>query len=139
MTTCSSSPRSNEPAIHSEPNGSAQPSAETTVATGAYQVEQTSTQPDTGSHETYRAGPEPPAASHQAGPPGTEPVALGSHPATGEGAPPAAPGPDPKNQTPTRPAAPEASEGRPARFILSFCALWCLWCGGGGSVLCAVC
>ncbi|MEU0459610.1 hypothetical protein ABZ322_43350, partial [Streptomyces sp. NPDC006129] len=45
MTTCSSSPRSNEPAIPNEPNGSAQPSAETTVATGAYQVEQTSTQP----------------------------------------------------------------------------------------------
>lgn len=76
MTTCSSSPRSNEPAIPDEPNGSAQPSAETTVATGMYQVEQTSTQPPAGSHETYGSSD----------PPGIEPGALGSHPEARAGA-----------------------------------------------------
>ncbi|GAP45647.1 hypothetical protein [Streptomyces azureus] len=59
MTTCSSPPRSNEPAIPDEPNGSAQPSAETTVATGTYQVEQTGTQPAAGSHETYGSSDRP--------------------------------------------------------------------------------
>ncbi|MGW0611458.1 hypothetical protein [Streptomyces sp. NPDC002788] len=76
MTTCSSSPRSNEPAIPDEPNGSAQPSAETTVTTGTYQVEQTSTQPAAGAYEPY--GPPQP------GRPGTEPAAApGSRPAAG--------------------------------------------------------
>ncbi|MFF5982039.1 hypothetical protein ACFY78_24645 [Streptomyces olindensis] len=101
MTTCSSSPRSNEPAIPSEPNGSAQPSAETTVATGTYQVEQTSAQP---------------ADAHQAGPAGAEPVALGSHPVAGSAAQPTAPGLDQAGQTgqtgqtPVRPAAPATDQ-----------------------------
>ncbi|MEV7067665.1 hypothetical protein AB0N97_33440 [Streptomyces collinus] len=82
MTSCSSSPRSNEPAIPDEPNGSAQPSAETTVATGTHQVEQTSAQPAADRYDTYRAGyPQPAAASHQVGPPpAAGPVALGSPP-----------------------------------------------------------
>ncbi|MFF7872482.1 hypothetical protein ACFZCT_39495 [Streptomyces qaidamensis] len=99
MTTCSSSPRSNEPAIPNEPNGSAQPSAETTVATGTHQVEQTSA-PAAGPYDTHRTGyPQPAAASHQAGPAAAELVALGTHPATGAGPQPPAPEPD-------RPAAP---------------------------------
>ncbi|MFH9009289.1 hypothetical protein ACH4E5_39440 [Streptomyces afghaniensis] len=93
MTTCSSSPRSNESAIPDEPNGSAQPSAETTVATGTYQVEQTSTQPAAGSQETYGASDRR----------GDEPGALGAHPAAGAGAQPAAPDPD-------RPAMPVLDE-----------------------------
>ncbi|NEE17899.1 hypothetical protein G3M58_66985, partial [Streptomyces sp. SID7499] len=98
MTTCSSSPRSNEPAIPHEPNGTAQPSAETTVATGTHQVEQTSVQPAAGLHETYEAYPagrsEPAVAgSHQADRAEAEPVALGSHPAAGAGTRPAAPDP----------------------------------------------
>ncbi|MGA5361491.1 hypothetical protein [Streptomyces purpurascens] len=91
MTTCSSSPRSNGSAITGESNGSAQPSADTTVATGAYQVEQTSTQPAAPSRETYRAGTEPPATSHRAGPPGTEPAAPSWDEAAELSAPPAAP------------------------------------------------
>ena len=50
-------------------NGSAQPSAETTVATGTHQVERASALPAT--------------ASRQAGPAAAEPVTLGSHPAAG--------------------------------------------------------
>ncbi|MEU2269094.1 hypothetical protein ABZ568_22325 [Streptomyces olindensis] len=94
MTTCSSSPRSNEPAIPNEPNGSAQPSAETTVATGTYQVEQTSTQP---------------ADAHRAGPAGAEPVALGSHPVAGSGGQPTAP-----DRPTARPYAPAPEGADPA-------------------------
>ena len=96
MTTCSSSPRSNEPAIPHEPNGSAQPSAETTVATGTHQVEQTSAQPAAGPYEAYPAGHSEPAVggSHQADRADADPVALGSHPAAGAGAQPAATEPD---------------------------------------------
>ncbi|MFI8893696.1 hypothetical protein [Streptomyces paradoxus] len=96
MTTCSSSPRSNEPAIPNEPNGSAQPSAETTAATGTHQVEQTSAQPAT--------------ASHQAGPAAAEPVALGSHPAAGAGTRPPAPEPD---RTAADPVAPGPDQADP--------------------------
>ncbi|MER5576437.1 hypothetical protein ABT082_23210, partial [Streptomyces massasporeus] len=71
MTTCSSSPRSNEPAIPNEPSGSVQPSAETTVATGTHQVGQTSAQPAAGPYEAYEAYP----AGHSA------PAVAGSHPA----------------------------------------------------------
>ncbi|MFB8249972.1 hypothetical protein ACFC5X_33650, partial [Streptomyces sp. NPDC055952] len=73
MTTCSSSPRSNEPAIPSEPNGAAQPSAETTAATGAYRVQLTSVQPAPDPHGSY--GPPP------AGYPAPPAVAPGFHPA----------------------------------------------------------
>ncbi|MEU3853919.1 hypothetical protein [Streptomyces sp. NPDC029554] len=84
MTTCSSSPRSNEPAISHEPNGSAQPSAETTAATGTHQVEQTSTQPPAGSYEAY--------GSPRTAPTGPGPAAPGSHPAAAAGPqPPAVP------------------------------------------------
>ncbi|MGC0207885.1 hypothetical protein [Streptomyces levis] len=94
MTTCSSSPRSNEPAISREPNGSAQPSAETTAATGTHPVEQTSAQPPAGSYPAY--GPS------QAAPAGPGPAAPGSHPA-------AAAGPQPL-AVPERPAhAPSAA------------------------------
>ncbi|MFJ8596890.1 hypothetical protein [Streptomyces sp. NPDC093598] len=100
MTTCSSSPRPNESAIPSESNGSAQPSAETTVATGTHQVEQTSTQPAAGPYDTYRTGPsESAAGSHQADRVAAEPVALGSHPAAGAGTQPAAPDPDRAGRT----------------------------------------
>ncbi|MEU4465919.1 hypothetical protein AB0G20_19740 [Streptomyces sp. NPDC024017] len=103
MTTCSSSPRPNEPAIPSEPNGSAPPSAETTVATGTHPVEQTSAQPAAGPYETYRAGHSEPAVagSHQADRAAAEPIALGSHPAAGAGTQPAAP---------ARPAVPGVDE-----------------------------
>ncbi|MGW0494520.1 hypothetical protein ACWD0Z_03550 [Streptomyces sp. NPDC003007] len=95
MTTCSSSPRSNEPVIPHEPNGSAQPSAETTVATGTHQVEQTSAQPAAEPYDTYRTGyPRSAADLHQAGRAEAEPVALGSHPAAGTGTRPTDPGPD---------------------------------------------
>lgn len=121
MTTCSSSPRSNEPAIPHEPNGSVQPSAETTVATGTHQVEQTSAQPAAGLHETYEAYPagrsEPAVAgSHQADRAEAEPVALGSHPAAGAGTRPAAPEPDPATARPVPPAADwlDPAEARPA-------------------------
>jgi hypothetical protein len=118
MTTCSSSPRSNEPAIPNEPNGSAQPSAETTVATGTYQVEQTSAQPAAGPYEAYPAGPSEPAVggSHQADRADAEPVALGSHPAAGAGAQPAAPEPDPATAQSAPPAEGwlDPAEARPA-------------------------
>ncbi|MEU3888977.1 hypothetical protein [Streptomyces sp. NPDC029041] len=100
MTTCSSSPRSNEPAILHEPNGSAQPSAETTTATGTHQVAQTSAQSTAGPHETD------PAAS-------SEPVA-GSHPADRVAAEPTALGPPPAAGTPTQPPALEPD--RPPAF-----------------------
>ncbi len=123
MTTCSSSPRSNEPAIPNEPNGSAQPSAETTVATGTHQVEQTSAQPPAGPYDTYRTGyPQPAAASHQAGPAAAEPVALGSHPAAGAGTRQPAPEPDrtaagpvvpgPDETDPSAARSPDAGPGR---------------------------
>ncbi|MFE7903203.1 hypothetical protein ACFU3E_38145 [Streptomyces sp. NPDC057424] len=96
MTTCSSSPRSNEPAIPNEPNGSAQPSAETTAATGTHQVEQTSTQPAAGSHQASRAA--------------AESVALGSHPASGAGTQPVAREPDRTDPAAARPVAPDADE-----------------------------
>lgn len=83
MTTCSSSPRPNEPAIPSEPHGSAQPSAETTVATGTHPVEQTSTQPAAGPYETHRTVPSEPAT-------GSRPADRADRTA----ARPAAPGPD---------------------------------------------
>ncbi|MFD8227787.1 hypothetical protein ACFV16_26925 [Streptomyces massasporeus] len=121
MTTCSSSPRSNEPAIPNEPNGSAQPSAETTVATGTHQVEQTSAQPAAGSYETYEANPTAHsgpavAGSHQADRADAEPMALGSHPAAGAGARPAAPEPDPAAARPVPPAEDwlDPAEARPA-------------------------
>ncbi|MET9580518.1 hypothetical protein ABZY30_34070 [Streptomyces massasporeus] len=121
MTTCSSSPRSNEPAIPNEPNGSAQPSAETTVATGTHQVEQTSAQPAAGLYETYEAYPaghsEPAVAgSHQADRADAEPVALGSHPAAGAGTRPTAPEPDPATAQPVPPAEDwlDPAEARPA-------------------------
>ncbi|MEU3933805.1 hypothetical protein AB0E85_17455 [Streptomyces sp. NPDC029044] len=111
MTTCSSSPRSNEPAIPNEPNGSAQPSAETTVATGTHQVEQTSAQPS-GPYDTYRTGyPQPAAASHQAGPAAAEPVALGSHPAAGAETRQPAAGPD---GMAARPVVPDPAETDPS-------------------------
>ncbi|EFL36871.1 membrane protein, partial [Streptomyces viridochromogenes DSM 40736] len=79
MTTCSSSPRSHEPAITPEPNGSTEPSAGRTVETGGYQVEQTSTQPAAGPYETNSSAPEPAVAgSRHAERSGTGPVALGS-------------------------------------------------------------
>ncbi|MFF8875350.1 hypothetical protein [Streptomyces massasporeus] len=121
MTTCSSSPRSNEPAIPSEPNGSVQPSAETTVATGTHQVEQASAQPAAGLYEPYEAYPaghsEPAVAgSHQADRADAEPVALGSHPAAGAGTRPAAPDPDPATARPVPPAEDwlDPAEARPA-------------------------
>ncbi|MEU0389051.1 hypothetical protein [Streptomyces chartreusis] len=107
MTTCSSSLRSNEPAIPEEPNGVAQPSAETTVATGAYQVEQTSTQPAAGSDETYGSSDRP----------GVEPGALGPDPVAGAGAQPAAPVPDEADMSfaaPAPPAAPGSDQVDPA-------------------------
>ncbi|MFF7736335.1 hypothetical protein [Streptomyces sp. NPDC007984] len=121
MTTCSSSPRSNEPAIPQEPNGSAQPSAETTVATGTHRVEQTSAQPAAGPHGTYEAypagHPEPAVAGpHQADRADAEPLALGSRPAAGAGALPAAKEPGPAAGRPV-PAAEEwldPAEARPA-------------------------
>ncbi|MEU6683502.1 hypothetical protein [Streptomyces sp. NPDC046832] len=67
MTTCSSPPGSNEPAVPDDPHGSAQPSAETTAATGTHQVVQRSAQgaaaePVTlGSHPAVAAGTQPPA------------------------------------------------------------------------------
>ncbi|MEV3973408.1 hypothetical protein AB0K68_35620 [Streptomyces sp. NPDC050698] len=101
MTTCSSSPRSNEPAIPHEPNGPAQPSAETTVATGTHQVGQTSAQSAPGPYDTYRTGyaESAVAGSHQAGRVAAEPVALGSHPAAGAGTQPTAPDPEPAART----------------------------------------
>ncbi|MEU0178788.1 hypothetical protein ABZ178_36415 [Streptomyces massasporeus] len=121
MTTCSSSPRSNGPAIPDEPNGSAQPSAETTVATGTHQVEQTSAQPAAGLYETYEAYPaghsEPAVAgSHQADRADAEPVALGSHPAAGAGTRPTAPEPAPAAAQPVPPAEDwlDPAEARPA-------------------------
>ncbi|MGW6547143.1 hypothetical protein ACWGBH_30480 [Streptomyces massasporeus] len=121
MTTCSSSPRSNEPAIPNEPDGSAQPSAETTVATGTHQVEQASAQPATGLHETHGTSPaahsEPVVAgSHQADRADAEPVVLGSHPAAGAGTRPAAPQPDPATAQPAPPAEDwlDPAEARPA-------------------------
>ncbi|MEU9227328.1 hypothetical protein AB0D40_23500 [Streptomyces massasporeus] len=121
MTTCSSSPRSHEPAIPNEPNGSAQPSAETTVATGTHQVEQTSAQPAAGPYatdEAYPAGHSEPAVagSHQADRADAEPVALGSHPAAGAGTRPAAPEPDPAVAQPVPPAEDwlDPAEARPA-------------------------
>lgn len=109
MTTCSSSPRPNEPAIPNEPTGSAQPSAETTVATGTHPVEQTSARSDAGPYETYRAGRSEPAVagSHQADRAAAEPVALGSHPAAGAGTQPSSPEPD---RTAAWPVAPGADE-----------------------------
>ncbi|PNG17176.1 hypothetical protein C1J00_37980, partial [Streptomyces cahuitamycinicus] len=109
MTTCSSSPRPNEPAIPSEPNGSAQPSAETTVGTGTHQVEQTSAQPAAGPYETHRTGHPQSAASHQAGPAAAEPVALGTRPAAGAGTQPPAHAPDPTAARPVAPAPDEAN------------------------------
>ncbi|MFJ4821324.1 hypothetical protein [Streptomyces sp. NPDC088801] len=111
MTTCSSSPRPNEPAIPNEPNGSAQPSAETTVATGTHQVEQTSAQPAAGPYEPHPTGHPQSAASHQAGPAAAAPVALGTHPAAGAGTQPPAHGPDP---TAARPVAPAPDEADPS-------------------------
>ncbi|MFF5954812.1 hypothetical protein [Streptomyces luteogriseus] len=118
MTTCSSSPRSNEPAIPHEPNGSAQPSAETTVATGTHQVEQTSAQPAAGPYEGYPAGHSEPAAGgyRPADRADAEPAALGSHPAAGAGAQPAAPEPDPAAAQSPPPAEDwlDPAEARPA-------------------------
>jgi hypothetical protein len=89
-----------------EPNGSAQPSAETTTATGTHQVTQTSAQPAAGPYETYQAGgSEPVAGSHPADRVGAEPVALGSHPAAGAPAQPPAFEPDRTDRTPARPVA----------------------------------
>ncbi|GAA2279638.1 hypothetical protein GCM10010234_15450 [Streptomyces hawaiiensis] len=100
MTTCSSSPRSNESAITVEPNGAAQPSAETTVATGTHQVAQTSARPAAGPYETYQAGrPEPVAGSHPADRVADEPVALGSDRAAGAAAQPPAFEPDRTDHT----------------------------------------
>ncbi|MFD5950248.1 hypothetical protein ACFWAZ_26830 [Streptomyces collinus] len=121
--TCSSSPRSNEPATPDEPNESAQPSVETTVATGPRQVEQTSAQPAVGPYGTYRTGyPQPAAASHQAGPAAAGPVALGSHPAAGAGTQPRAPElsrvgpqPGPSPLTRTRRTRPPTGPRTPAR------------------------
>ncbi|MFI6853954.1 hypothetical protein [Streptomyces sp. NPDC050416] len=91
----------------------AQPSAETTVATGTYQVEQTSTQPAAGSHETYGSSDRP----------GADSGALGAHPGTRArpaapvsdeadmSAPPAATGWDQSDQAHARAAAP--GSGRP--------------------------
>ncbi|MFJ7178410.1 hypothetical protein ACIQXA_18850 [Streptomyces massasporeus] len=99
----------------------AQPSAETTVATGTHQVEQASAQPATGLYETYGAYPaghsEPAVAgSHQADRADAEPVALGSHPAAGAGTRPAAPEPDPATAQPAPPAEDwlDPAEARPA-------------------------
>ncbi|MER5835280.1 hypothetical protein ABT116_31740 [Streptomyces sp. NPDC002130] len=104
MTTCSSSPRSNGSAVPDEPNGSAQPSAETTVATGTHPVEQTSAQPTAGPYETYPAGTsEPVAGSHPADRVAAEPVALGSHPAAGTPTQPPASEPDRSDRTAARP------------------------------------
>ncbi|MCX3287816.1 hypothetical protein OR263_14065 [Streptomyces sp. NEAU-H22] len=118
MTTCSSSPRSNEPAIPHEPNGSAQPSAETTVATGTHQVEQTSAQPAAGPYEAYPAGHSEPAAGgfRPAGRADAEPVALGSHPAAGASARSAVPEPDPAAAQSPPPAEDwlDPAEARPA-------------------------
>ncbi|MFF7045272.1 hypothetical protein ACIP4T_37440 [Streptomyces massasporeus] len=121
MTTCSSSPRSNEPAIPNEPSGSAQPSAETTVATGTHQVGQTSAQPAAGPYEAfeaYPAGHSAPAVagSHPADRADAQPVALGSHPAAGAETRPAAPEPDPAAAQPVPPAGDwlDPAEARPA-------------------------
>ncbi|MFF5573663.1 hypothetical protein [Streptomyces luteogriseus] len=119
MTTCSSSPRSNEPAIPHEPTGSAQPpSAETTVATGTHQVEQTSAQPAAGPYEGYPAGHSEPAVGgyRPADRADAEPVALGSHPAAGAGARSAVPEPDPAAAQSPPPAEDwlDPAEARPA-------------------------
>ncbi|MFJ2923818.1 hypothetical protein ACIPIU_02135 [Streptomyces massasporeus] len=113
MTTCSSSPRSNEPAIPNEPSGSAQPSAETTVATGTHQVERTSAQPAAGPYEAYPAGHSAPAVagSHPADRADAEPVALGSHPAAAQPVPPDEDWLDPAE---ARPAAPAMDRPDPA-------------------------
>ncbi|MFJ3445295.1 hypothetical protein ACIPM2_29415 [Streptomyces sp. NPDC086081] len=103
MTTCSSSPRSNEPAISHGPNGSAQPSAETTAATGTHQVEQTSAQPPAGSYEAY-GSPQAAPGSPQAAPAG--PAAPGSHPAAAAGPQPFAV-PERPSHAPVAPAAPD--------------------------------
>ncbi|WP_159030687.1 MULTISPECIES: hypothetical protein [Streptomyces] len=107
MTTCSSSPRSNEHAITAEPNGSAQPSAETTVATGTHQVAQTSAQPAADPYETdMSAAPAPdPAAAHMA-----PPVADWLDPAEARSGP-AAPDPTDFAPGPARSAAADPSEG----------------------------
>ncbi|MFF5369977.1 hypothetical protein [Streptomyces sp. NPDC013187] len=111
MTTCSSSPRSNEPAITVEPNGSAQPSAETTVATGTHQVAQTSARPAAGPNETHQAGrSEPAAGPHPADRVTDEPVALGSDPAAGAPAQPPAFEPDRTDHTAARPVARDPDE-----------------------------
>jgi hypothetical protein len=104
MTTCSSSPRPNGPATPDEPNESAQPSAETTVATGTYQVEQTSTQPAAGWHETYGSSDRP----------GGEPGVLGAHPVAGAGTQPAAPVPAEADMSSARPAATGSDPSEPA-------------------------
>ncbi|MFH9588971.1 hypothetical protein ACH4LS_28035 [Streptomyces luteogriseus] len=121
MTTCSSSPRSNEPAIPHEPNGSAQPSAETTVATGTHQVEQASAQPAAGPYQGYPAGHfEPAVGGHRpADRADAEPVALGSHPAAGAGAQPAAPEPYPAAAQSPPPAEDwlDPAEARPAAVV----------------------
>ncbi|MFJ4539653.1 hypothetical protein ACIP39_27360 [Streptomyces tibetensis] len=111
MTTCSSSPRWNEPATTIEPNGSVQPSAETTVATGTLQVAQTSAQPAAGPYETYEAGgSEPVAGSHPADRVADEPVALGSDPAAGAQAQPPAFEPDRTDRTAARPVVHDPAE-----------------------------
>jgi hypothetical protein len=110
MTTCSSSPRSNEPAISHEPNGSAQPSAETTAATGTHQVEQTSTQPPAGSYEAY--------GSPQAAPAGPGPAAPGHERTDAPAGPdrPAAPGPSAAGAAPdpAPPSGPDEPAAPPA-------------------------
>ncbi|MGA5200040.1 hypothetical protein [Streptomyces variegatus] len=115
MTTCSSSPRPNEPAIPNEPNGSAQPSAETAVATGTHQVEQTSTQPAANPYETHRTGPSEPATGSR---PADRAVRTAARPV--------APGPDAADpsaarsmdagsgQAPARPAVPGTNEAATA-------------------------
>ncbi|MER7479281.1 hypothetical protein ABTX60_16825 [Streptomyces sp. NPDC126510] len=106
MTTCSSTPRSNESAGLDDTNGSVQPSAETTTATGTHQVAQTSAQPAAGPYETYPAGSTGPVAgSHPAERVAAEPVAPGPHPAAGAPAQPPAFEPDG-----TGPAPPVANE-----------------------------
>ncbi|MFD5341061.1 hypothetical protein [Streptomyces hawaiiensis] len=111
MTTCSSSPRPNEPAIPNEPNGSAQPSAETTVATGTHQVEQTSAQPAAGPYETHPTGhSEPGTGSHPADRAAAEPAALGSHPAAGAGTRSPTLDPDRSDRTAAWPVAPGPDE-----------------------------
>ncbi|MEU7722869.1 hypothetical protein [Streptomyces tibetensis] len=97
--------------MSAEPNGSAQPCAETTVATGTHQVAQTSAQPAAGPNETYRAGSsQPVAGSHPADRVAAEPVALGSHPAAGAPEQPPAVAPDRTEPATARPGAHDPDE-----------------------------